>query len=223
MSIWSLNDQCQQFQINYRCIYVSLSSSTYLRFFSWPISYATLWARFKCYQITSQPVYQAMCILEFCQLYPVILFQYWNRLIRKHISCRLTCNSVTFDLCLANAIEYSCIGNDFWNWLITLSSTKMVFDISSIAQYALILLLLAPFILKSSNNAWKQILVRFTLLQICVQHDVIFSMGMAPLAPVGWVAVLLACVVVAGPLCDDDVGGDALPSGGFFCWCYKYE
>ena len=34
-----------------------------------------IWAWFKCYQITSQPVSQAICILLFCQLIFVILIQ----------------------------------------------------------------------------------------------------------------------------------------------------
>ena len=39
-----LNYQCQQLQINKSFIYVFLSSSTYFRIFTCPISYATLWA-----------------------------------------------------------------------------------------------------------------------------------------------------------------------------------
>ena len=36
---------------------------------------ATLWAGFKCYQMTSQPVNLAICMLLFCQLYFAILFR----------------------------------------------------------------------------------------------------------------------------------------------------
>ena len=81
-----LNYQCQQFQINYRSISVSLSSSTYLKKKSCPISHATLWAWFKCYPTTCQPVYQTICILLFCQLYLVIVFQW-----QKYYYCYYYC------------------------------------------------------------------------------------------------------------------------------------
>ena len=44
LTLQCLNNQCQQFQINYICIYVSLSSSIYFTIFYCFISYGTLWA-----------------------------------------------------------------------------------------------------------------------------------------------------------------------------------
>ena len=63
-SYQGFNYQCQQFWINYICIYVSLSRSTYFRIFSCPISHATLWAWFKSYLITSHPVNQATLLIK---------------------------------------------------------------------------------------------------------------------------------------------------------------
>ena len=56
-------------------IFLLYCSLAYLDLFSCLIGHATLWAWFKCYQITSQPVNQAICILLFSQLYLVIFVE----------------------------------------------------------------------------------------------------------------------------------------------------
>ena len=85
---------CQQFHINYRCIYVSLSIALQLNLDFFPARLATLpnmgW--FKCYEITSQPVNQAIFLILFCQscfnkicYYYICTVKYWHYIILQLI------------------------------------------------------------------------------------------------------------------------------------------
>ena len=93
---------------------------------SCPISNATRWAWFKCYQITicseSAPVNQAISILFILQLYFVILFQYKSLLLwllcvwrpKKHLQLTIwpMCSHVQYflpiDLCMHSVNKVPC-------------------------------------------------------------------------------------------------------------------
>ena len=71
-----LNYQCKWFQINYRCMFSYLVFLLIFEFF--PVRLTMLPCRLDSnvtQLCTSQPVNQAICILLFCQLYLVFLFQ----------------------------------------------------------------------------------------------------------------------------------------------------
>ena len=89
------------------------------------ISYATLWASFKCYQNTSQPVNQAICILLFCQFYLVILFQFCclNCLGKRwHSNCGLLAGWRDTTPCTVNWVQKKSI----WGaWLASLATYRL--------------------------------------------------------------------------------------------------
>ena len=79
-----LNYQCQQFQINYRYIYVILfSSPTNIRIFSCPISYVTLWLNSIISPIVS-------CNLVSIKFFNIIIMLYEIKSDPMHTLCDAT-------------------------------------------------------------------------------------------------------------------------------------